>query len=147
MLDLKRGAENAGQVADVLGDQEVVLHQPLDVEQPGPVGMPACPLMHGTGLLTASDPPTISHAADVRMARLRKIRPGSHLPDWGRLLDQLSAAKVCLLDASSKAAYDAGLQSQAPQQPDTAGMRRLTDPAPLPVKLELRPGVEGDLIP
>ena len=32
---LERGAEDAGQVADVLGDQEVVLHEALDVLQAG----------------------------------------------------------------------------------------------------------------
>jgi len=64
-----------------------------------------------------SDPQAIANAADMRMARIRKIRPGTHLPDWGRLLDQLQAAKICLLDPHSKAAYDASLPKQMPSQP------------------------------
>jgi len=64
-----------------------------------------------------SDPQAIANAADVRMARIRKIRPGAHLPDWGRLLDQLQAAKICLLDPHSKAAYDASLTTQTPARP------------------------------
>jgi hypothetical protein len=36
---LQRGAEDAGEVADVLGDQEVVLHEALDVRQPGMLGV------------------------------------------------------------------------------------------------------------
>ena len=32
---LQRGAQDRGEVADVLGDQEVVLHEALDVAQPG----------------------------------------------------------------------------------------------------------------
>jgi len=64
-----------------------------------------------------SDPQAIANAADVRMAKVRKIRPGVHLPDWGRLLDQFQAAKICLLDPNSKAAYDASLSAQTPAQP------------------------------
>ena len=64
-----------------------------------------------------NDPVVIAHAADAVMAKLRKIRPGGRLADWGRLLDQLSGAKVCLLDPSSKAAYDASLPADTPQQP------------------------------
>ena len=36
---LERGAEDAGQVADVLGDQEVVLHEALDVLEAGMGGV------------------------------------------------------------------------------------------------------------
>ena len=39
MLRLERGAEDAGEVADALGDQEVVLHEPLDAARAGVVGV------------------------------------------------------------------------------------------------------------
>lgn len=69
-----------------------------------------------------NNPELIARAADLRMARIRKIRPGEHLADWGRLLDQLNAAKVCLLGPASKAAYDASLPNRpwqpAPDTPD-----------------------------
>ena len=61
-----------------------------------------------------SDTQVIAHAADVRMAKVRKIRPGPHAAEWGRLLDQLGAAKVCLSDQASKAAYDRSLTQPVP---------------------------------
>ena len=39
LLLLERGAEDAGQVADILGDQEVVLHEALDRRQAGMAGV------------------------------------------------------------------------------------------------------------
>ena len=36
---LERGAEDAGEVADLLGDEEVVLHEALDVAQAGMRGV------------------------------------------------------------------------------------------------------------
>ena len=60
-----------------------------------------------------SDPEVIARAADLRMAQVRRIRPGGRLADWGRLLDQLGAVKICLLDPASKAAYDASLPAEA----------------------------------
>ncbi len=56
------------------------------------------------------DPQRIAQAADLAMAKIRKIRPGARIADWGRLLDQLNGVKVCLMDPASKAAYDAGLR-------------------------------------
>lgn len=56
-----------------------------------------------------SDPQRIAAAADQAMAKVRRARPGPHAAQWGRLLDQLEAAKTCLLDPASKAAYDASL--------------------------------------
>jgi len=55
------------------------------------------------------NPEVIARAADAAMARLRRVRPGTRLAEWGRLLDQLRAVKVCLLNPASKAAYDASL--------------------------------------
>ncbi|MBN2475204.1 MAG: hypothetical protein JXB62_11385 [Pirellulales bacterium] len=71
--------------------------------------------------LLESDPTVISHAADVRMAQVRKIRPGQHLGEWGRLLDQLNAAKVCLSNPASKTAYDAFIRRGDGSQPPAAG--------------------------
>jgi len=56
-----------------------------------------------------SNPEAIARAADAAMARLRRVRPGARLAEWSRLLDQLRAVKVCLLNPASKAAYDASL--------------------------------------
>jgi len=62
-----------------------------------------------------SDPQVIAHAADVQMAKIRRIRPGAHLAEWGRLLDQINAVKVCLLNPVSKGAYDGSLSMQGRQ--------------------------------
>jgi len=55
---------------------------------------------------TERDPEAIAQAADTQLARIRKLRPGEHARDWGRLLDEIEAAKVCLLDAGRRQAYD-----------------------------------------
>ena len=61
----------------------------------------------------SDDLQAIAQAADARMAKIRKIRPGPRLADWGRLLDKINAAKVCLSNPTSKAAYDASLGGHA----------------------------------
>jgi len=58
-----------------------------------------------------SDPRRIAQAADVQSAKVRRVRPGVHLAEWSRLLDRIQAAKTCLLNPASKAAYDATLRS------------------------------------
>ena len=39
VLGLERGTENAGQVADIFGNQEIVLHEAFDTARPGMVGV------------------------------------------------------------------------------------------------------------
>lgn len=64
------------------------------------------------------DPAAIARAADALIARIRGIRPGPHLAEWQRLLDAAVGAKICLLDPTSKAAYDASLDARpGPYQP------------------------------
>ncbi len=87
---------------------------------------------------TEGDPEVIARAADVRLAKVRMVRPGGQLGDWGRLLDQLSAAKVCLLDPAGRAAYDAGLSQYgsvppAPQPPAATTVPPEPPPEPPPV--------------
>jgi len=61
-----------------------------------------------------SDPGLIGRAADAALARVRRIRPGAHLAQWSSLLDQLVAAKACLLSSESKATYDTDLRNPTP---------------------------------
>jgi len=74
------------------------------------------------------DPQRIAQAADMQAARVRRIRPGPYLAQWSALLDEIAAAKACLTNPQSRAAYDAGLSRQlsAPQsvaaQSATAGV-------------------------
>ena len=88
-----------------------------------------------------SDPQVIAHAADVRMAKLRRVRPGAHLGDWGRLLDHLNSVKVCLLDSASKAAYDASRPAGPSFQPAAPGPSG--PPAGYPSTLAVPPGMAG----
>jgi hypothetical protein len=57
-----------------------------------------------------SDPDVIQSAADQRMMHLRAYQTGKN-SDWSqRLLNEVAAAKVCLLNAAKKAAYDQKLR-------------------------------------
>ncbi|HVC92866.1 MAG TPA: PA14 domain-containing protein [Pirellulales bacterium] len=68
---------------------------------------------------TETDADTIANAADRQMAHVRTFQAGQHSANSQKLLNELSAARICLLNAEKKAAYDAELQ------------RRLTPPADL----------------
>jgi len=90
------------------------------------------------------DPQVIAHAADVQMAKIRRIRPGSHLAEWSRLLDQINAVKVCLLNPVSKVAYDGslpaqGVQAATPAPPPTSQVTMAVPPmwssAPTPIAI------------
>lgn len=59
----------------------------------------------GIPLLT-SDPDVIESAADQRMAHLRSFQNGSRAAVAQRILNEVSAAKVCLLDKKQKYEYD-----------------------------------------
>lgn len=59
-----------------------------------------------------ADRDVITHAMDQRMAHLRTLQSGKHSADSQRLLNEVSAAAVVLLDPAQKAAYDAALQQQ-----------------------------------
>ena len=53
-----------------------------------------------------ADPDVIQAAADQRMAHLRTYQTGRYA-DWSqRLLNEVAAAKICLLSPAKKAAYD-----------------------------------------
>ncbi len=54
----------------------------------------------------------IENAADRQMAFLRTLQTGPHGPLSQKLLNEVAAAKVCLLNPRQKAAYDARLQGR-----------------------------------
>jgi len=58
------------------------------------------------------NPDTIEHATDQRMAHLRTLQGGKHSVECQKLLNEVAAAKVCLLNADKKAAYDQRLRPQ-----------------------------------
>ncbi|HVX12061.1 MAG TPA: hypothetical protein VHC22_12845 [Pirellulales bacterium] len=53
-----------------------------------------------------ADADVIESAADQRMTHIRSFQTGKYSAQSQRLLNELSAAKLCLLDADRKAAYD-----------------------------------------
>lgn len=54
---------------------------------------------------------TIEHAADARMAHLRTLQAGQHSAHCQQLLNEVAAAKICLLNSQRKAEYDNILRS------------------------------------
>lgn len=67
--------------------------------------------------LQASDPAKIASAADRAITRVRSFRPGPQAREWARLLDEIRAAKECLLDVDCRTKYDAEQTSAATAEP------------------------------
>lgn len=62
--------------------------------------------------LFESDPEVLANAADRQMAHVRTFQAGRHAAEAGRLLTEIAAARVCLLNPQKKAEYDAALWAQ-----------------------------------
>ena len=76
-----------------------------------------------------SDPDVIANAADGRMAQVKTFQTGKNSEASQRILNELAAAKVCLLNPEKKADYDRRLQEairaeQAAQAPALPNRRR-----------------------
>lgn len=76
--------------------------------------------------LLESDVDAISNAADRQMSHVRTFQSGPHSALSQKLLNELSAARVCLLNPKSKAEYDRALQSSLSVA--AASGRVLSDP-------------------
>ena len=77
----------------------------------------------------------ISHAADKQMAHLRTLQSGKHGAASQQLLNEISAAGACLLNAERKQAYDQGLREKLAAKAKAAqpaANRPLPVAAPLP---------------
>ena len=66
---------------------------------------------------------TIQNAADRQMAHLRTFQAGKHAALSQKLLNEVAAAKVCLLVPEKKAAYDAALAEKL--RPETSPLDEL----------------------
>jgi formylglycine-generating enzyme required for sulfatase activity len=65
-----------------------------------------------------ADPEVIEAAADRQMAYIRQCATGPYTRESQQILNELSAARVCLLNAAKKQAYDRELKSRlAPAAP------------------------------
>lgn len=80
--------------------------------------------------LFESDPDVIANAADGRMAQIKTFQSGQY-SDWSqRLLNEIAAAKICLLSPAAKTEYDGRLRQQQPKtsEPDAPTV----PPPPIP---------------
>ena len=67
----------------------------------------------GIGLFE-SDPDVIANAADRQMTHVRTFQSGKYAAESQRILNELAAARVCLLDPEKRTAYDAALKLKQP---------------------------------
>ena len=81
-----------------------------------------------------SDPDVISHAADKQMAHLKSLQAGENAELTQKLLNEISRAKVCLLHADDKAAYDKHLRTKPGAKKKIATAKALSDVSAVPVK-------------
>ncbi len=90
----------------------------------------------------AADPSVIVDAADERMALIRTFQTGPRGRLTQPLLNEIAAAKLCLLNPSAKAAYDAmleGLAAATTPPPITTGPPPPTPPPRMAAGREVRP--------
>ena len=95
-----------------------------------------------------SDPDVISNAADGRMGQIRTFQTGRH-SEWSqRLLNEIAAARVCLLNEAKKAAYDETLRQQLGGQnaPPVVVSRGATPPV-VPPEIDSRSSGVPRIVP
>lgn len=92
------------------------------------------------GLVASEDDQdVIQDAADSRMAHVRTYQTGPHAADSQRILNELAAAQLCLMDPVRKAAYDATLPADKPPAAPA--------PAPAPVAAEIPAAATAQRLP
>lgn len=67
-----------------------------------------------------SDPEVISNAADQRMAHLKNFAAGKRSAVSQQILNEIAAARVCLLNDSQREQYDVALRKKMQPQPPQA---------------------------
>jgi hypothetical protein len=80
--------------------------------------------------LFESDPDVIANAADARMAHVKTFATGKHSRLSQRLLNEISAARVCLLNPQQKVRYDESLRAQLDGPAAAPASALATPPAP-----------------
>lgn len=90
-----------------------------------------------------SDSNVIANAADRQMTYLRTVQMGRHASLSQQILNELSEAKYCLLDAGQKAVYDARLRKHLSAAQMPALSPTALDPTPAPmVRVQTEPITE-----
>jgi hypothetical protein len=80
--------------------------------------------------LYESDPTVIEHAADRQMAHLRTFQTGGHGDLSQRLLNEVAAAKLCLLHPEKKLHYDQALRQRLAELGSPTPPPELATPPP-----------------
>ena len=70
--------------------------------------------------LFESDPDVIDAATDQRVSYLRQCATGQHIPESQKLLNEVAAARLCLLNAEKKRNYDQRLRQSLIQTQSAA---------------------------
>ena len=85
-----------------------------------------------------ADPLVIGRAADEILAKVRAILPGENAAAWSKLLDEIRAAKTCLLNPAQRADYDAAMRATGipsngdSPSPIAISPSAIPEPAPTP---------------
>lgn len=98
----------------------------------------------GIGLFE-SDPDVISNAADRQMVHVRSFQSGKHSALSQQILNELAAARVCLLDPKKRAEYDEQLRQQLAVS--GVGALGLVGPVPAPPSAPPPPRASAPLLP
>jgi hypothetical protein len=97
--------------------------------------------------LFEADPDVISFAADQRMTMIRSFQSGKHSAESQQILNELSMARVCLLNPDAKAEYDFGLRGRlAPPVGPPPGLPPVPPP-PVPMGFAVPDAVPGAFYP
>ena len=67
-----------------------------------------------------SNPDVLESAADQRMSHVRSFQSGKHAAESQKLLNELAAARLCLLSPEKRAAYDRVLKAKLAVEKPTA---------------------------
>lgn len=94
-----------------------------------------------------TDRDRIAAAADQRMGEVRSYQTGPRGKFTQKILNELSVAKLCLLDARAKEAYDVGLARQRTTFPATAPQSAFVTPYTLPMPTAAPPPVAPPTVP
>lgn len=95
-----------------------------------------------------SDRDVIDHAADRQMAHVRTFQAGRHGPLSQQILNELSTARLCLLAADRKAAYDEQLRAKLSSANRATPVGKATPVVPRAVPVgSPSPGSSGVLSP
>jgi hypothetical protein len=83
--------------------------------------------------LFEEDPEVIENAADRQMMALRTYQSGQHSQQSQRILNEIAAARICLLNVEKKLEYDAELRVKlGPQSASRVRVAQSISPAPAP---------------